>query len=114
MPVWLWWLVGGLIVAGALVVFWDQIRNWLSTTVLDWVDNRYGYNARELIQRAVVSVDKVGTTVRRIASIFFTNARGYGVTYTDSVPLSSLPEEAQYQLENGPLEQTFELNSAAG
>ena len=37
------WIIFSLIVGGALVAFWDSIRNWLTTTVFDWVERNFGY-----------------------------------------------------------------------
>jgi len=102
------WLIFSLLVGSVLVAFWDSIRNWLTTTVFDWVERNFGYAARQSLTKAFVKVDLVMTTVRRKAQMF-ANKRTF--VFEDNVSLESLDEEAQKELLNGKvLVQEIALN----
>jgi hypothetical protein len=92
------WIIFSLIVGGALVAFWDSIRNWLTTTVFDWVERNFGYAARQKVTKAFVKVDRIVTGVRRRAQMLI-NRRSF--VFEDSVALESLDEEAQKELLKG-------------
>jgi hypothetical protein len=92
------WLIFSLLVGGVLVTFWESIRNWLTTTVFDWVERHFGYTARQNLTKAFVKVDRVITGVRRRAQLF-TKKRSF--VFEDHVALDSLDEEAQKELLSG-------------
>lgn len=92
------WLIFSLLVGGVLVTFWESIRNWLTTTVFDWVERHFGYTARQNLTKAFVKVDRAMTGVRRRAQLF-TKKRSF--VFEDHVALDSLDEEAQKELLSG-------------
>lgn len=64
------WVALGAAATGALVAFWDEIRNWLNNVAADIVERTFGYSARNKMQRALVKIDKVMDKVRNRSTIF--------------------------------------------
>lgn len=53
------WILLGAAAAGALVYFWDEIRDWLNSVAADAVERAFGYSARNTLHRAVACVDRL-------------------------------------------------------
>ena len=64
------WILGGIIAAGALVTFWDNIANWLNQVAADVVEEKFGYSAREKMQKAITKIDRFMDKVRNRSTIF--------------------------------------------
>lgn len=60
----------GIVATGVLVSFWDEIRKWLNNVAADFVENTFGYSARNKMQKAIVKIDKVMDKVRNRSTIF--------------------------------------------
>lgn len=55
---------------GALLYFWNEIRDWLNHTAANAVERVLGYNARKTMQRAICKVDKAVNQVRTRAVVY--------------------------------------------
>lgn len=64
------WIAAGVIAAGALTVFWDEIKNWLTNVAADVVERAFGYSARDKMQRALVKIDRVMDKIKNKSTIF--------------------------------------------
>ena len=53
------YFVLGALCVGALVHFWDDIKNWLNTVAADAVEKHFGYNARNAMHKAIATVDRL-------------------------------------------------------
>jgi len=65
LPVIGWVLIGVLGVA--VVAFWDDLREWASTTLADAVGRLLGHEAREVLLDLLTAADRVIAGVRRVA-----------------------------------------------
>lgn len=62
-------LFGGLLV-GAIVKFWDEIRDWLNNVAADFVEKHLGYDARQRMLRATSTVNRVVNAIRNTSVIY--------------------------------------------
>ncbi|WP_042347602.1 hypothetical protein [Bacillus massiliigorillae] len=94
-----WVLLGG-IVTGGLVTFWDEIRQWLNQVAADAVEKMFGYKARQTMQRAVVKIDRVMSSVRNTSTIYTKkNPLDSYIVKTDVVAEASIREIDQQILD---------------
>lgn len=63
-------LAGAAVAAIALAVFWDKVKNWLNNTAANAVERVLGYGARQQMQKAVCTADRLFGMVRVSARIF--------------------------------------------
>lgn len=64
-----WMLLGGVVV-GALVKYWDEIKDWLNNVAADFVERHLGYNARQRMQRATSKVDRIMSKIRNTSVVY--------------------------------------------
>lgn len=64
------WVALGMAATGVLVAFWDEIKQWLNNTAANAIEKVFGYNARNLMQRAVAKVDRIMDKVRITSTIY--------------------------------------------
>lgn len=108
------WILVGAVLTGALLYFWDDIRDWLNNTAADAVERVLGYNARKGMQRAICTVDRVVNTVKNHAVIYAKRDRlstYYDkVTIEASAPAYEIDEEVLNEIkEKGKLEQELQF-----
>lgn len=64
----------GFVIAGAItaafVSFWDEIKDWLNTVGVEAVEKTLGYSARNRIQKAISTVDRVMNKLRNTSVIY--------------------------------------------
>lgn len=108
------WILVGAVLTGALLYFWNDIRDWLNNTAADVVQQYIGYNARKAMQRAVCVVDRVVNNLRTRAAVYYKKDRLD--TYFDKVtleaaaPVYEFDEEVLDKIrENGKLEQELKF-----
>lgn len=106
------WFIVGALVAGCLVAFWDDIRDWLNNTAADVVERVLGYNARKFMQRTVVAVDRVMNSIRN-KSMIFTKKQMLSeyydkVTITSEAPVREISNDILEEIEKkGKLVQEY-------
>ncbi|MFW6030425.1 MAG: hypothetical protein ACOCRO_09260 [Halanaerobiales bacterium] len=93
------WVIVGALLAGAIAMFWDDIKNWLNNTAADAVERVLGYDARRNMHRAVARIDRVVDTIRNRTVVY--TKRNHLDTYYDKVTLSA--EAAPYEIDNDVL-----------
>lgn len=81
------WVLVGVVLTGALLYFWNDIREWLNNTAADAVGRILGYNARKAMQRATCVVDRVINVLRTRACVYYKRDRLD--IYYDKVTLES-------------------------
>lgn len=60
-----------VVVGGAVLsAFWNEIANWLNTTVTDTIEKYLGYGARNKFQKAIVKVEEVADKLRKTATVY--------------------------------------------
>jgi len=108
------WILVGAVLTGALLMFWNEIRDWLNNTAANAVESVLGYNARKGMQKAICVVDRVVNTVRNRAVIYTKKERLS--TYMDKVtieakaPVYEIDEEVLKEIrEKGKLEQELQF-----
>lgn len=79
-------LVGALL-TGALLIFWNDIKEWLNNTAADVVQRYIGYDARKAMQRAVCVADRVVNKIRTRSTVYYKKNRLD--TYFDKVTLEA-------------------------
>lgn len=77
----------GAVLTGALLYFWNDIRDWLNNTAADVVQKYIGYSARQAMQKAVCAVDRVVNMLRTKADVYYKQNRLD--TYYDKVTLEA-------------------------
>ncbi len=55
---------------GALLRFWEGIRDWLTNTAANAVQKALGYSARRAMLKAICGVDRVVNKLRTLATIY--------------------------------------------
>lgn len=106
------WILLGLVGGAVLVYFWNKIREWLTTTVLDWIEREFGYKTRQKAYKAIVKVDKVGVKIRRTATVII-KSKPYSKTidYVDYESIFNVDKEVIENIKkNGSIENVFVLN----
>lgn len=81
------WVLVGAVLTGALLYFWNDIRDWLNNTAANAVERVLGYNARKTMQRAVCVVDRVVNHLRTRAVVY--NKKNALDTHYDRVTLEA-------------------------
>jgi hypothetical protein len=99
----------GCLAAGVTALFWDDIRKWLNTTVLDWVEKSFGYQARKKVHKVIVRIDKVGTIARRQAQVFIGKILNREEVYVDQISVCELDAKTRRKLNQGTLIQEFKF-----
>lgn len=60
-----------VVVGGAVLsAFWNEIANWLNTTVTDTIEKYLGHGARNKFQKAIVKVEEVADKLRKTATVY--------------------------------------------
>lgn len=108
------WVLVGAALTGALLYFWNDIKEWLNNTAANAVEKVLGYNARKGMQRAVCIVDRVVNMVRNHAVIYTKSNKL--ATYMDkvtleaNVPVYEIDDEVIRKIrEQGKLEQELQF-----
>lgn len=65
----------GAILAGAMLAFWDDIKEWLNNTAADVVQKYIGYDARKAMQRAICVADRVVNKIRTRSTVYYKRER---------------------------------------
>lgn len=103
------------LLTGALVAFWDSIRNWLNSTAANFVEKHLGYNARQKMHKAVSTATRIVDKVRN-TSVIYTKKNRLD-TYYDKTTI--VAEQSVYKInqevldniqEKGQITETFEYN----
>lgn len=109
------WILAGAVLAGALLYFWNDIKEWLNNTAADVIERVLGYNARKAMQRAVCTVDRVVDNVRTRAVVY--SKRHSLASHYDKVsieatePVYEVDQEVLSKLQQeGRLVQEFQYN----
>ena len=55
---------------GALLYFWEDIKNWLTNSAANAVQRALGYSARQTMLKAICGVDRVVNKLRTLATIY--------------------------------------------
>lgn len=84
---WIGWVIVGAVLTGALLYFWNDIRDWLNNTAANAVERALGYNARKTMQRAVCRVDRIVNTLKTTAVVY--NKKNPFDTHYDRVMLEA-------------------------
>lgn len=71
------WVIAGAIgaVVGVIATvvirkFWEEIAEWLNNVAADFVEKHLGYNARQRMQRAVSTVNRVVNKIRNVSVVY--------------------------------------------
>ncbi len=64
------YFVLGALCVGALIHFWDDIKDWLNEVAADAVEKVFGYNARNAMQKAVATVTRVFQTLKNKSVVY--------------------------------------------
>ena len=64
------WFLAGAFLAGCLVHFWDDIKEWLNTVAADAVERAFGYNARACMHRAIATVDRFMSKLKNTSVVY--------------------------------------------
>lgn len=99
-------IAGGLI-AGAIVKFWEEIKDWLNIVAADFVEEHLGYNARTTMQKAVSTVDKVMNKIRNTSVVY--SKRNRTDNYFDKTTL--VGEEEVYEVSQEVLKEIQQKGS---
>lgn len=110
------WVIAGIagsLLAGAIALFWDDIKKWLNNTAADAVEKTLGYNARKFMHRAVTRIDRVFDKIKNRTVVY--SKKDSLDTHYDKVTLSAdaspyeIDDEVLEKLKNqGELVQEFE------
>ena len=76
-------MIGWIIAAGiasalftsAIIAFWDDIKQWLNSVAANFVEEHFGYKAREKMEFAVSKVSRVVDVIRNKSVIYTKNNR---------------------------------------
>lgn len=98
------WVLVGAVLTGALLYFWNDIRDWLNNTAANAVERALGYNARKTMQRAVCNVDRVVNNLRTRAVVY--NKKNPLDTHYDRVMLEATAPV--YEIDNEVLQKIEE------
>ena len=108
------WVLVGAILTGALLYFWNDIRDWLNNTAANAVERVLGYSARKAMQRAVCVVDRAVNVLRTRAQVYY--KKNKLDTYYDKITLEAKAPVYEFDQEvldeiqkKGKLEQTLEF-----
>ena len=63
-------LIGSLL-TGALLAFWDDIKEWLNNTAADVVQQYIGYDAKKAMQRAVCKAERIVDKIRNRSVVYY-------------------------------------------
>ncbi len=94
------WIIVGALAAGAITMFWNDIKNWLNNTAADAVERVLGYDSRRLMHRAVARIDRVVNKIKN-KTIVYTKKNELDTHY-DKVTLSA--EAPSYEIDDKVLE----------
>lgn len=64
------WVIVGAALAGALLYFWNDVKEWLNNTAANVIERVLGYNARKAMQKAVCTVDRAMNNLRTRAVVY--------------------------------------------
>lgn len=95
------WFLIGVVAAGFLVTFWDDIKSWLNNTAANAVERVLGYGARDRMHRAVAKIDRIVNRIRN-TSVIFTKANSFN-TYFDKTTITA--EVPCYEIDNRVLKE---------
>lgn len=107
------WFIVGVCLAGAVGVFWDNIREWLQNTAANAVEKMFGYNARQNMLKAISKVDRLMNKVRN-HSVVYSKLSPFDTTYVETkIVAEANVEDIDYEVldeirKNGSIKQTFE------
>lgn len=106
------WILVGAALTGALLYFWNDIRDWLNNTAANVVERYIGYNARKAMQRAICVADRIVNMVRTQAQVYYKKNRldtFYDkITIEAKAPVYELDEKVLVEIrEKGKVEQEF-------
>lgn len=108
------WVLVGAVLTGALLYFWNEIRDWLNNTAANAVERVLGYGARKAMQRAICVVDRIVNTLRTRAQVYY--KRNRFDTYYDKVTLEATAPVYEFEEEileeiqrKGKLEQELQF-----
>lgn len=106
------WILVGAILTGALLYFWNDIKDWLNNTAADVVQRYIGYDARKAMQRAICVADRLINKVRVRSKVYY--KRDWLATVIDVVTIETTAPEYEFDTdvldeikEKGELEQEF-------
>ena len=85
-----WFLLGAAVLAVAISLFWDEIKNWLNNTAANVVEHFLGYNARANMQKAVCKADRIVNKIRSTATVY---VRKPGASHIDKVTTEATAPE---------------------
>ena len=107
------WVLVGAILTGALLYFWNDIKEWLNNTAADVVQRYIGYDARQAMQRAICVADRVVNMIRTRSQVYY--KRNRLDTYYDKVVLEASAPVYEFDVDilleldkKGKLEQEFQ------
>ncbi len=108
------WVLIGAALTGALLYFWNDIKEWLNNAAANAVEKTLGYNARKSMHRAVCNVDRVVNMLRTRAVIYskkFDLDTHYDrISIEAKAPVYEIDEEVLQKIkEEGELTQTFQF-----
>lgn len=92
-------IAGGLL-TGAIAIFWDQIKDWLNNVAADFVEKHLGYNARQKMQKAVSTVNRVMNKIRNTSIVY--SKRNRTDNYFDKTTI--VGEEEVYEVDQKVLD----------
>lgn len=108
------WIIIGAALTGAILAFWNEIKDWLNNTAANVVERLLGYGARKTMQKAICRVDRVVNKVRTRAVVY--SKKNPLDTYFDRVtleataPVYEIDEEVLEDIRrNGELCQEFQF-----
>lgn len=82
-----WVIVGAVLMVGAFLYFWNDIKEWLNNTAANVVQKYIGYDARKAMQKAICTVDRVVNTIQIRSQIYY--KRNRLDTFYDKVTLEA-------------------------
>lgn len=106
-------IIAGAVLAGALLCFWDDIKEWLNTVAANAVERAFGYAARDKMHKAVACIDKVADKIKNTSVVYskrdVTELYFDKTTITAEADASSLHEDilAEFNKHNNRLVQEF-------
>ena len=106
------WVLVGAVLTGALLYFWNDIRDWLNNTAADVVQKYIGYDARKAMQKAICVADRVVNKVRTRSKVYY--KKDWLATVIDVVTIEATAPAYEFEeevldkiQEKGKLEQEF-------
>lgn len=91
------WILLGALLTGALLYFWNDIKEWLNSTAADAVERVLGYKARKAMHRAICRVDRIVNNLRTRATVFY--KKNPLDTYYDKIELEATAPVYEFEEE---------------